>query len=125
MKPEETQMRHHNHHHPRGGWIFKLAIFAIAAVIVFGFVVMTLWNWLMPVIFGLSAITFWQALGLLVLSWILFGGLRGFGHRHGHWRHRLAERWANMTPEEREKFQQQMHDRWHPHHGEPPADPTP
>jgi hypothetical protein len=111
------------HHHRRGGWIFKLAIFATAAVIVFGFVVMALWNWLMPAIFGLTAITFWQALGLLVLSWILFGGLRGFGHRHGHWRHRMAERWARMSPEERERYKQTMREHWHHHHhDEPPAE---
>ena len=33
-----------------------------------------LWNWLMPAMFGLQTVTFWQALGLLVLSKILFGG---------------------------------------------------
>jgi hypothetical protein len=116
-------MRHHDHHHRRGGWLFKLAIFAIAAVVVFGFLVMELWNWLMPAIFGLTTITFWQALGMLVLSWILFGGLRGFGHghHHGHWRHRIAERWVNMTPEEREQFKQTIRERWHHHHDEPPA----
>lgn len=98
--------------------IVKFALFGIIAVIVFGFVIMSLWNWLMPAIFGLTAITFWQALGLLILSWILFGGLRGHGHHHGHWRHRMAERWAKMSPEEREKFQQTIHNRWHHHNTE-------
>ena len=65
---------------------------------------MWLWNRLMPVIFGLHAISFWQALGLLVLSKILFGGFRGRPGFGGDWRPRLIERWDSMTPEEREKF---------------------
>lgn len=87
----------------------KIALIGVVAVAVFGFVVMSLWNWLAPAVFGLSAITFWQALGLLILSKILFGGFRG-GHG-GHWRHRMGERWQQMTPEEREKFRQGMFSR--------------
>lgn len=112
----------HQHHRRHGGRIFKLAIFLVAAVIVFGFVVMELWNWLMPAIFGLATITYWQAWGLLILSWILFGVIR-IGGQPRHWRHRMAERWMMMTPEEREKFRQTLHDRCHHHHDEePPAD---
>lgn len=86
----------------------KFLLFAIVAFVVFGFVVMALWNWLMPPIFGWRMITFWQALGLLALSRILFGGFRG-GPRVGRqWRRRMFERWAQMTPEEREKFRQDM-----------------
>ena len=75
---------------------------------VFGFLFMTLWNWLMPALFGLRLITFWQALGLLILSKILFGGFRGRYGRRGqwHWRRRWMERWEQMTPDEREKFRQ-------------------
>lgn len=60
----------------------RLVILAILLAIVFagfGNAVLYLWNWLMPSIFGLKAITYWQAVGLMGLSWILFGGLRGFG----------------------------------------------
>ena len=69
-----------------------------------------LWNWLMPRLFGLHAIGFWQAVGLLTLSWMLFGGWRGFhgfgpGFR-GHGRGRMLARWEQMTPEEREKFRE-------------------
>lgn len=49
----------------------------------FGFVVMWLWNWLMPDIFGLTTITYWQAWGLVVLSHILFK-LGAFPHHHKH-----------------------------------------
>lgn len=48
---------------------------------IFGLIVMLLWNWLMPAIFGLPCITFWQAFGLLALCKILFGGL-GCDHHH-------------------------------------------
>jgi hypothetical protein len=84
------------------------AVLAIAAAAVFGVFVMSLWNWLVPELFGGRAVTFWQAIGLLVLSRILFGGFfRGQGHG-GPGRYRIMERWEQMTPEEREKFRQGM-----------------
>ena len=55
----------------------KYVLFGIVFAAVFGFVVMSLWNWLMPAVFGWHVITYWQALGLLILSKILFGGMRG------------------------------------------------
>ncbi len=95
----------------RGKWILrglKIALFVALAATVFSFVVMQLWNWLMPVIFGLHLISFWQALGLLVLSKILFSGFRGRPAFAMHWRQRMIERWEQMTPEEREKFRAGM-----------------
>ena len=91
----------------------------------FGTGVEQLWNWLMPAIFALHPITFWQAIGLLALSWILFGGRRGFGiprHARGfrgnRWRQAMRERWQQMTPDEREKFSQGIKNRcggdWRP-----------
>jgi hypothetical protein len=91
--------------------ILKFALFAVLFVIVFSFVVLRLWNWLMPAVFGWHVITFWQAVGLLVLSKILFGGFRGRPGRHMYWRQRMIERWEKMTPEEREKFRQGMRGR--------------
>src|SRR5271170_1781647 len=91
--------------------IIKIILVAIVAVAVFGFVVKALWNSLMPPLFGWHAITFWQAVGLLVLSKILFGGFRGGTGGGRHWRRRMAERWAQMTPEEREKFGRGMRGR--------------
>lgn len=84
--------------------VLKILAVVLLAVTVFSFVVMHLWNWLVPAIFGLHAIGFWQALGLLVLSKILFGGFRGRPGFAMHWRERMMERWEHMTPEEREKF---------------------
>jgi len=80
----------------------KVVLF-VAAVGVLGWVVMTLWNWVIPSIFvEARSIDFVHALGLLVLSRILFGGFRGNGGWRGrrHWR-----KWEAMTPEERERFQ--------------------
>jgi uncharacterized membrane protein len=104
-----------------------IAPLAILGIVVFtaigGGVVMLLWNWLAPTLFGLRLITFFQAIGLLALCRILFGGfgLGGSGHRKSsrrmegrireRVRERMAERGEQMTPEEREKFRQERHGR--------------
>jgi hypothetical protein len=92
-------------------WIKKglmILFFGIAAILIFGFVVMGLWNAILPVVLGVKVITFWQALGILLLSKILFGGFGG-GHNRGGWRNKgkwmeMKDKFAGMTPEEREKF---------------------
>jgi hypothetical protein len=104
------------------GRIVKYVILGILALVLFGLVVMALWNWLMPALFGLRIIGFWQALGLVVLCKILFGGLHSHG-RHGHWRGRMKDRWEQMTPEEREKFRHGMWGHWCP--PGPAAEPKP
>lgn len=84
----------------------RFIVFGIAALLAAGFVTSALWNALIPEIFGLHAITFWQALGLLILSRMFFGH---FGGRGGHMRRpRFARGWNNLTPEERERFSQAM-----------------
>ena len=89
-------------------WIYFVAPPAIVAFIALGGeIVMQLWNWLAPSLFGWREVTFWQALGLLVLCRILFGGFGGGSPRSSS-RRRLADRWEQMTPEEREKFRQGM-----------------
>lgn len=64
---------------------FGFGILGTIGVAVFGFIfgyfVMLLWNWLMPEIFGLGLITFWQAFGLVVLGRLLFGRLSPPCHR--------------------------------------------
>jgi hypothetical protein len=89
----------------------RFVAFAALAATVFGYVVMRLWNWLMPALFGWHVIGFWQALGILVLSKILFGGFRGRPGGGMHWRRRMMERWEKMTPEEREKFREGLRGR--------------
>lgn len=88
-------------------WIlraFRTFLFVGAAAAALGYIVMALWNATLPAVAGFHTITFVQALGLLVLSRILFGGLRGRG-----WRGRMHQRWQQMTPEEREQFRSRRH----------------
>ena len=109
----------HGQERGKGFWI-KRAIFipiAIAAgVFIFGSVVMLLWNALLPALFGFKIITFWQALGILVLAKILFGGFRGgHGHHkchgHSHWQ---GSKWMHLSPEEKEKMRAEWKGRCEP-----------
>ncbi len=97
----------------RGYWIGKIAAFGLVAIALVVFLTMTLWNWLVPDLFHGPLITFWQALGLLVLTKILFWT---FAKRHsgygGHWRPYWKEKWNTMSPEDRERFKQKMKDKW-------------
>jgi hypothetical protein len=98
----------------RRKWYFIVpaAIFGMVLFIALGGgVVRLLWNWLLPPIFGFHLITFWQAIGLLALSRILFGGYGLFGGGRSRGRRRMAERWEQMTPEERERFRDGMRTR--------------
>jgi hypothetical protein len=85
-----------------------LAVIALAAL---SWIVMMLWNALLPGLFGVRPLHYLQAAGLLVLSRILLGGLR-----HGPWRHRgWRGRWESLTPEERERLREKYgrHCGWH------------
>lgn len=89
--------------------LFVLMGFAITAV------VMYLWNWLMPALFGLSIITFWQALGVLILSKILFGGhwgKRGHcchgGYSHQAWKEKFKSKWQTMSESDRKKWEEKF-----------------
>jgi len=93
-------------------FLAPLAILAMLAFIALGgFVVKLLWNWLTPPLFGWHALTFWQALALLALCRILFGGLGLGGGGRRKARQGMWERWDKMAPEEREKFRQAMRER--------------
>ena len=94
---------------------FFMPIGFLAVAAGFSAVVMLLWNWLMPVVFGLGAISFWQALGLLALARILLGGMgsghfwgKGMGMGHHH-RNPIREKWMKMTPEEQKEFLKKRH----------------
>jgi hypothetical protein len=67
--------------------IVGIIIFGAIAIsglaILFGFIIMWLWNWLMPEIFGLATLTYWQAVGIFILLKILLGGCGGSGSRSG------------------------------------------
>lgn len=99
----------------RWRWIF-VAPLAISGLLVFiaigGGVVQLLWNWLLPTLFGWREITFWQAVGILALCRILFGGFGRHGFYGSSFRRRMSERWDRMTPDDRERFRQGMRGRW-------------
>ena len=80
-------------------YIIPAAPFIIALfVVVSGGVVMLLWNWLLPPLFGWPEITLLKGFGLLALCRILFGGFGGGGGDHS----------KHMSPEERERFRERF-----------------
>src|SRR5438128_2531641 len=105
-KREEPNMR------PRLKRLIFIAPLAILGMLLFiaigGELVLHLWNWLLPPLFGWRQITFWQALGMLLLCRILFGGLGLHGSGRSSFRRRMEERCEHMTPEERERFRQRF-----------------
>jgi hypothetical protein len=103
-------------------WVLLVPL-AVLAMLLFVFiggeVVLHLWNWLLPPLFAFRPINFWQALGILLLSRILFGGFGFHGSRRANFRRRMADhvadrvgdRWDAMTPEERDRFRQRVRER--------------
>jgi Ca2+/H+ antiporter, TMEM165/GDT1 family len=88
--------------------IVMFILIGAVAILVFGGIVMLLWNNVLAQVTSVHTITFIQALGILVLSKILFGGFRGaWRGRHYYWKQRMMNKWNNMTPDEREKFKQE------------------
>ncbi|GHN03048.1 hypothetical protein WSM22_45370 [Cytophagales bacterium WSM2-2] len=96
----------------RGKWIVLIVIFVPLAIAALGFVTMSLWNWLVPELFHGPVLTFWQALGLLLLSKILFWNFSKRSHGGGPWRPYWKQKWHAMTPEERDRFKQKMKEKW-------------
>ncbi|MCB0839284.1 MAG: hypothetical protein KDE26_07655 [Bacteroidetes bacterium] len=98
--------------------IKRFILGAIVATIASGFAVKILWNALIPVLFGGPFITFFQALGIILLARILFGWGKGHGHcGHGHhcshhkhkreyWRQKMEEKMEGMSEEEKKKFRE-------------------
>ncbi len=111
--------------------IIKGVIFFIAAMFLFGFISMSLWNCLIPDLFHGPHLDYWQTLGLLLLAKIFFGGFHGH-HRKGcchgrnrHWSKEWGkdietykgwscwgkdweEKFKNMTPEERDDWKHNL-----------------
>ena len=97
-------------------WIKKglmILVFGSIAVTVFGFIVMALWNNILVPVLNINTVSFWQALGILLLSKILFGGFHGRGRWGGStaWKEKMKQRFETMTPDEREKFKAEWKNR--------------
>ena len=101
-----------------------IILFVFIFIVPVSFIVMALWNAILVPVLHVSAIGFWQALGIFALSKILFGGFPGRWGRRGdrHWgrewnggmfekRKEMMEKWQNMSPEERQKFKQEWRSR--------------
>jgi hypothetical protein len=106
--------------HFRRKFIF-IPFIAAGVLALVSYIVMQLWNHLLPGILHTGTIDFWQAMGLFVLAKILFGfGHGGRGGRGGPWMQHKMERFKNMSPEEQERFREQMRQRcgkWGRHPG--------
>ena len=82
----------------KGLKIIGFIFFKVAIIALYVFIVMHLWNWLMPDIFGITTLTFWQTLGVLLLCKLLFLG-SGWGGYRGKFKGRRGrpsrEPWEN------------------------------
>lgn len=99
-------------------WFKKIAGFILLgtiAVVVVGYVVMTIWNNVLTGVMHVSPISFGQALAIFLLAKILFGSFKGGGGgwrgRHSMWNNEMKEKWSHMTPEEKEKFKHDWRNR--------------
>jgi len=92
----------------------KMVLFTALAIVAVSYITMLLWNWLMPELFGLTTITWSQAIGILILSKIIFGfgkGKKCCGcnakskiQKHLGWKEKIKTRYENMSEEEKSKF---------------------
>ena len=84
-------------------------LFVAAGVLVLGAIVMFLWNAILPSLLNLNSITYWQAVGLVILCKILFGSFRP-GRSNGRppfGRSHLKDKWATMSEEEKVRFREE------------------
>ena len=72
----------------KGIKVLFFALFMVGVFFLVGYVLMQLWNWLMPELFGLTSITYWQAFGILVLAKIIFGFGGGNGPGNSSRKHK-------------------------------------
>ena len=96
-----------------GRFRFFLPVIFLAFAALVTFAVYGLWNGVLTEVLGLKTISYWQALGILVLAKILFGGFPGRGSCGPRWgRRKMRERWESLPPEEREKMREEMRRRF-------------
>ena len=102
-------------------WIKKgvgMAFMTLIAIIIYGYVFMWLWNMLVPEIFGLTTINYWQSFGLIFMAKLLFGFNTG-KHKGWHqnkewhlqkhqWKNKIEQKMEGMTEEEKQKFKESM-----------------
>lgn len=100
--------------------IIFIPFLVAAGLALISYIVMLLWNGLLPEILHTGTITFWQAMGLFILAKILFGFGKGGGRGGAPWMRHKMEKWRDMSPEERDRLREQMRSRcnkWGRHRG--------
>ncbi len=108
----------------KGKWCLKLMVKGIAKLAVVGVVVLFLWNWLMPYLFGLPVINYWQSLGLLLLSKIFFSGFwyqNYDGHYEQpeqdddreHWKQKFHRKWGHVDRQHRQRLKEELSKKLH------------
>lgn len=109
-------MKFENHSAMKQKFFFKYVVWGAIALLFFALVTMLLWNWLIPSIFNGPALTYFQALGLLLLTKLLlwgFGKPGNYGpYTNQFFKEKFYEKFSHMTPEQREAFKQRMKDKW-------------
>lgn len=102
------------------GYFIMIVAFVLIVVAVVTALFMLLWNWLIPMLFAGPALTYWQALGLLVMAKIIFGLASHGKHwkKNHHWKSKWRERCANMSQEDKERMKDHFMHRWCSHHKE-------
>jgi hypothetical protein len=100
--------------HSCGKFRFLFPVIVLVFLAIFSLAVYLLWNHVLVDVLGVRLITYWQALGILVLAKILFSGFPGRRGGFGPpWRRRfMMERWESLTPEERERMREEMRQRF-------------
>lgn len=92
-------------------WVLFL-LFVIGAVLILGGLVMGLWNAVLPALLAVNTISYWQAVGLLVLCKILFGFGPGAGYRRPPFgRPYWQAKWTNMSDDEKARFREEWQKR--------------
>lgn len=88
--------------------VIAIIFSVLAFIFLIPYVLMLLWNGILPKVIHVETISYWQAVGIFIISKILFGGLKmkGCGGEKQKITQKLQDKWMNMTPEEKEIFKQ-------------------
>lgn len=91
---------------------FLIPLAIVAFIGLFTYAVYALWNGVLIDVIGVKTITYWQALGILVLSKILFGGFPSGGRKFGRREQMMVKHWESMEPEQRQRMREEMRHRF-------------
>lgn len=103
-------------------WMILAPFVFVGAVLLFGWIVMSLWNAILVPLVNVGVMSFWQGAGLLILTRILFGSMGGGGwKKHSGSNPGFKQKWMNMTDEQRSKFREEWKRRCGPNREQEPS----